>query len=146
MAIRTAPGGAVRWARSAVIALCAALAVLVHHETAAAAVSTMHTAMHGMSVPGRAASSVDAPPMGPSAGHAEMLGADPAAPSSDDGSCASDMQHCATAGVDTVKLPVPPPGRTERIPQPYGVVVGPVLPGVVGRAPPDLSVLSQLRV
>ena len=146
MAIRTERRRAVRWARSAVIALCAALAVLVHHETAAAAVPSMHTAMYGMSVPGMAVSSVAAPPMGPSAGHTEMLGADPAAPSSDDGSCATDMQHCTTASVDTVKLPVPPPGHTERLPHPYEAVVGPVLPGVVGRAPPDLSVLSQLRI
>jgi hypothetical protein len=146
MAIRTGRRRAVRWARSAVIALCAALAVLVHHETAAAAVSTMHTAMHGMSTPSMAASSVAALPMEPSAGHTETLGADPAAPSSDDGSCATDMQHCASASVDTVKLPVPPPGRTEQLPDPYEVVVGPALSGVVGRAPPDLSVLSQLRV
>jgi hypothetical protein len=107
----------------------------------------MHIAMHGMSMPGMAASSVAALPMEPSAGHTETLGADPpAAPSSDDGSCATDMQHCATASVDTVKLPVPPPGRMEQLPDPYEVAFGPALSGVVGRAPPDLSVLSQLRV
>jgi hypothetical protein len=145
MAIRTARSGTVRWARGAVIALLAALAVLVHHEIAAGAFSSMQTSMPGMQMPGMEASAATLP-MGPSAADTEMVGVDSAAHSGDDGACAAGMQHCATASVDTMKLITPPQGYAERLPNPYGAVVGSVTSGVVGRAPPDLSVLSQLRI
>ncbi|WP_157846343.1 hypothetical protein [Streptomyces anulatus] len=46
MATYKALAGALRWARGAVIVLCAALAVLVHHETAAIAVTSVPSATH----------------------------------------------------------------------------------------------------
>jgi hypothetical protein len=98
-----------------------------------------------MQMPGMASSAATLP-MGPSAADTEMVGVDAAAHSSDDGACAAGMQHCATASVDTMKLITPPQGYAERVPSPYGVVVGSVPSVVVGRAPPDLSVLSQLRI
>ncbi len=53
MATQRAYAGAVSWARGAVFALCAALPVLVHHETAATAVTSVPYATHtGHNMPG----------------------------------------------------------------------------------------------
>jgi hypothetical protein len=119
----TAPGAPVpptrashgvgRWTRVAVIALLAALAVLVHHETSAVpmAISADGTACDGMACGGTA------------------------------------MQHCSTASLEIVKLA--PPAQS---PVPQGRAAHDVLTsrakaaGTTGRAPPDLSVLSQLRI
>jgi hypothetical protein len=48
--------------------------------------------------------------------------------------------------VDTVKLTVPPQGHVECLPNAHQAIAGPALAATIGRAPPDLSVLSQLRV
>jgi hypothetical protein len=149
MATRKAREGAVRWARGAVIALCAALAVLVHHEAAAIAVSSVQSGKHAVhAMPGTASSSsATAMPMGSVADHAHMPGAHTSAHGSPDGACATlGMQHCTTASVESGQLAVPSPGHAERIPSPYQAVTGPLPGQVVGRAPPDLSVLSQLRI
>ncbi|QOV33861.1 hypothetical protein IM697_27165 [Streptomyces ferrugineus] len=129
--------GAVRWARAAVIALLTAIAVLMHHETTAVPAgspssSAAHAAMPGMVTP--------AGPAAPSA--------IPTKSSADDPACSGTaMQHCSAAGLEVVKLPVPlrtfAPGS---LAAPGAAATGPKAAGTVERAPPDLSVLSQLRI
>ncbi|MFG2472899.1 hypothetical protein ACGFXB_46995 [Streptomyces canus] len=136
MTTRTARSGgiAVRWAYGVFLTLCVALAVLVHHETFATVVSPMRGAAH--------------------AAHANAAGTSHAhhargssTHSADAGGCAMPgMQHCTTASVDSVQLA--PPGRSALDPSadlrqaPVGHAPG----ATVGRSPPDLSVLSQLRI
>ncbi|MGW0285423.1 hypothetical protein ACWDXT_20245 [Streptomyces sp. NPDC003236] len=137
-----ARGAALRWTPAAVIALIAALAVLVHHETAAALTHVP---------PARSMSGMDhtAPPAVAfhGGGHATASGMPAPAPTRDDhGVCSSTAtQHCAVAGVDSLKL-VPPhkpaPGGAPAF-RP-GASVGRDVPGTTGRAPPDLSALSRL--
>ncbi|WP_435613308.1 hypothetical protein [Streptomyces sp. bgisy159] len=156
------------WARAAVVAVLAVLAVLVHHETSApvshaAPASAPHRASgpstphhpSGPSTPHRASG-----PSGPSAHVSPAPGA--SAPSQvtatatavapvpvaigDGGPCSGSAgQHCSAAGVDTVKI-LPPAGAIAgRAPARAGRLAGgPGMPGTVGRAPPDLSVLSRL--
>jgi hypothetical protein len=57
------------------------------------------------------------------------------------------MQHCSTGSLETLKLPAPGQTATSLGLVVYGAVApGPKAAGTVDRAPPDLSVLSQLRV
>jgi hypothetical protein len=152
MAMRTARSGGMtaRWAYGVFIALCAALGVLVHHETVALGTSSATgavpmSAMDHSTMP----SAVYAGHVMPGEGAQGAAAArKPSSPdSTDPGGCAAPgMQHCTTASVDSVQLAVPdetgssvpadlreaPDGRTPA--------------GAVGRAPPDLSVLSQLRI
>ena len=132
----TAPGAPVpptrashgvgRWTRVAVIALLAALAVLVHHESSAVPIG--HAApVTAMAVP-------------------MAISADGTA--CDGMACGGTaMQHCSTASLEIVKLA--PPAQS---PVPQGRAAHDVLTsrakaaGTTGRAPPDLSVLSQLRI
>ncbi|MFF6833321.1 hypothetical protein ACFY84_15805 [Streptomyces sp. NPDC012438] len=148
MATQQARAGAMRWARGAVIALCAALAVLVHHETAAIAVTSVPSTTHaGHAMPGMASLSAGAMARSSAAGHTDVLGASPSAYSSPHGACASlGMQHCATASADVVKLPVPPQEHAALSADVYQANARPVSAAAIGRAPPDLSVLSQLRI
>lgn len=86
-------------------------------------------------------------PMGSVADPAHMPGAHAPAHGSPGSACATPgMQHCTTASIDSVKLTVPSPGHAEQIPGPYHAVTGPLPARTTGRAPPDLSVLSQLRI
>ena len=149
MAIATARAGAVRWVRGTVIAVCAALAVLVHHETAAIALSSVPSATHaGHAMPGVASSSsAAAMPKGSAADHTDLLGAHQSAHSSQHNACATPgMQHCSTANVEVVKLAMPPQLHAEQPAIPAQAEPGPLPAGTIGRAPPDLSVLSQLRI
>ncbi|MFD9288401.1 hypothetical protein ACFWBV_08835 [Streptomyces sp. NPDC060030] len=148
MATQTVRAGVVRWARGVVIALCAALAVLVHHETAAIAVTSAPSAPHaGHLMPGTASSSAGAMPMSSVADHTDVLGASPSAHSSPHSACATPgLQHCTTASIEVVKLAVPSQGHAGQPANPYQAHAGPVSAGTIGRAPPDLSVLSQLRI
>ncbi|MDN3021404.1 DUF6153 family protein [Streptomyces sp. S.PB5] len=141
--------GAARWACGVVVALFAALAVLVHHETAMITPPAQHTAPHtarsahsvhsGHATPGTATTPAAA---------AQGSTARPAHPHGiADGTCADPgMQHCTTASVDTVKLVPPPQNLLAQAANPHraGPVRSPA--GTVGRAPPDLSVLSRLRI
>ena len=148
MATQSARAGAVHWARGAVIALCAALAVLVHHETAAIAVTSAPSGPHaGHVMQGMASSPASAMPMSSASGHTDVPGASASAHSSPHSSCATaGMQHCTTASLEVVKLAVPPQGLAGQSANPYQARSGPVSAGTIGRAPPDLSVLSQLRI
>ncbi|GAQ51819.1 hypothetical protein [Streptomyces acidiscabies] len=142
------PGGAhsaaLRWTRSAVIALVAALAVLVHHDTAAAltqvpaagvsATSSM-TGMHHAVAPAMPAHT---------SGHAMARGGTAPIPAhDDDGACSGTaMQHCSAAGVDGLKFAPPHQPCTGCTPAfPPGATAGRDIPGTTGRVPPDLSVL-----
>ncbi|MFG3134375.1 DUF6153 family protein [Streptomyces tendae] len=121
-----------RWAYGVLGILCVVLAVLVHHETYA-------TAM---------------PPSGmtsmPFAGHDAHVMADQPTASvhgvASDGCGMSGMQHCTAAGVSSVQLAVP--GQSPlATPQDFQASAPGTAPArAVGRAPPDLSVLSQLRI
>ncbi|MEW2114173.1 DUF6153 family protein [Streptomyces sp. NPDC005474] len=133
-------GRAVRWAYGVVVTLCAVLAVLVHHEVTAIGAAPMPGMSHAaMPATVHAAHRMpDAPQPSVSGSSAHDLGA---------GVCAgAGMQHCSAAGVSSVHLVAP--DRSD-VPSPVN------LPSalswhadgaVVSRAPPDLSVLSQLRI
>ncbi|MET9462062.1 hypothetical protein ABZY05_44790 [Streptomyces canus] len=136
MRTRTASSGdiAVRWAYGVFLTLCVALAVLVHHETSVTAVSPMRGAAHA----------VHATAAGTSHAH-HALGS--STHSADAGGCAMlGMQHCTTASVDSVQLA--PPGRSafDLSADLRQAAVGRAPGATVGRSPPDLSVLSQLRI
>ena len=152
MTIRTARGGGttVRWVYGVFIALCAALAVLVHHETAAMGASPVMSVSSAMDTSSMAPSSM---PSTAHAGHVMPVEGTPLAwqPSSpntaDTGGCAAPgMQHCATASVDSVQLAVPAENAFSPLVDLRYVAAGRAPAGVVERAPPDLSVLSQLRI
>jgi hypothetical protein len=121
------------------LALCVALAVLVHHETSATPASSRAPSM----------------PSAAHAVHAVHAAQDETAPSASDssphnadgGGCATPgTQHCTTASIDTVQLAVP--GRGGFVPRtdPPHVTAGRAPGAAPVRAPPDLSVLSQLRI
>ncbi|MER6630295.1 hypothetical protein ABT301_19025 [Streptomyces sp. NPDC000987] len=130
-----------RWTRAVVVALLAALAVLVHHDTAA---PTTHVPS------GRAATPMHhaAAPTGsvPVSGHPTPAGVTARAAVHDDaGACSGTaMQHCSAAGVDSVKLVPPDRPAPDCAPahRPGAAALRDV-PGTVGRAPPDLRVLSR---
>ncbi|EKX67128.1 hypothetical protein STRIP9103_09310 [Streptomyces ipomoeae 91-03] len=160
-----ASGGVVRWTRVAVVALVAAFAVLVHHETAAAAMASPSSATHvmsgmpGMAVAdssigqGRSTEDMGRPAHAHGHGSGAAQAAEPpsAAPTTADtnGPACSGMvmQHCSTASFETVNLPAPTASWVPRGLAPYETVTGgSKAAGSVGRAPPDLSLLSQLRI
>ncbi|ALV33092.1 hypothetical protein [Streptomyces sp. CdTB01] len=156
MTIRTARGGGttVRWVYGVFIALCAALAVLVHHETAAMGASPVMSVSSAMDTSSMSAAM--APSSMPSTAHAGHVMADegtslawqPSSPNTaDTGGCAAPgMQHCATASVDSAQLAVPAENEFSPLVDLRYVAAGRAPAGVVERAPPDLSVLSQLRI
>ncbi|MFE9437958.1 DUF6153 family protein [Streptomyces sp. NPDC006602] len=135
MAIGSATGGGttVRWVYGVLLTLCVTLAVLVHHETFAMDSSSMASAVHAThAMPDETA---------PTASHDSSHSAD------DDGGCATPwMQHCATAGVDSVQLAPPAQAAFDPPADLRQAVVARAPGATVGRAPPDLSVLSQLRI
>ncbi|MFG2949181.1 hypothetical protein [Streptomyces adustus] len=144
--------------RAAVVALLAALAVLIHHETTAVALgSTPSAAVHVMTPGTMTARSHAAPPTAMSGqDHANgsrwplnpAAGATPAVISTDGMACSGmAMDHCSSASLEVVK--VPPPVQSH-LSSGHGlsetVTAGPRAVGTAGRAPPDLSALSQLRI
>ncbi|MFF4117499.1 hypothetical protein ACFY0P_29115 [Streptomyces sp. NPDC001714] len=155
MTIRTAQGGGttVRWAYGVLIALCAALAVLVHHETAAVGASPMTSASSVMNAASmrmmNASSMADAAPAGHVMPGKDTPSAwDPSSPNTADKNACDGhgMQHCAPAGVDTVQIAVPAESGFSPFADLGEAAAGRAPVGVVGRAPPDLSILSQLRM
>ncbi|MFF4505098.1 hypothetical protein [Streptomyces sp. NPDC001401] len=141
-----AHGAALRWVRGAVIALLAALAVLVHHETAAALTTHVPAARaaEAGSVAGMHHSAVPAMPRPPSGDTVRPGVAAPTA-SEGNGACSVTVaQHCSAAGVDTVKLAPPHQPSLGCAPalRP-GSAIGRDVLGTTGRSPPDLSVLSR---
>ncbi|MGW1375541.1 hypothetical protein ACWD6P_14870 [Streptomyces sp. NPDC002446] len=142
----TARAGAVRWAGGVVLALLAALAVLIHHETAAITASPPRSAAHA----GHAMPAMGHPSPAPhaaAADHTDLHGT-PAPAHGADGSACTDpgMQHCTTASVEVFQLDVPSQGHAAQPADPYRAGPGALPAGTVSRAPPDLSVLSRLRI
>ncbi|MFF5757448.1 DUF6153 family protein [Streptomyces longwoodensis] len=134
MTIRAARGSgiAVHWAYGVFLTLCVALAVLVHHEAPAMDTSSMPDAAHVVHVmPGETAPAV-------SGASTHNL---------DDSGCTTPgMQHCTAASVDSVQLAVPAPAAFDPLVNLRQATSGHAPGAVAGRAPPDLSVLSQLRI
>ncbi|UUU25232.1 hypothetical protein [Streptomyces sp. DSM 40750] len=143
MEIRSARGGgiAVRWAYGVFLTLFVALAVLVHHETSATGVPPMPSAAHAVM---------------PSTPHAAHAMPDESAPAVLDhsshsadgnGGCSSPgTQHCATGNVASVQLAVPAQVAYDPLVNLRHALAGHAPAATVGRVPPDLSVLSQLRI
>ncbi|MFJ9706053.1 hypothetical protein [Streptomyces sp. NPDC101234] len=137
-------GGAARCARAVVVALLAALAVLVHHDTTSAVVPAHSmTAMAGMDHTSAAMT-----PSAASAAHGTVLKAGNMAMGDDGGACSGPgMQHCSAGDVGTAKL-LPPPAavtvvRSDAFPS-MSARRDPT--GTAYRAPPALSVLSRLLI
>jgi len=137
---RPRTGGTVRRLGGALLTLCALIAVLLHHELPNAPVATvrtsvMHTEPHLASMPAtthtRAGSAVT---------HTRADGTDGA-------DCPCMCTHlCSAAGITAVQLAAPPESPLPVFPAPHSTVAGGDAARSVGRAPPDLSVLSQLRI
>ena len=135
-----------RCTRAAALALVAVLAVLVHHETvmpmthvpSARTVEAVGMAgmVHGSVPPAHTRS--EAP--------AQLSSTTTPVAVGPDGPCSGmAMQHCSAAGVDTLKLVPPAELAVGHVPAaPSRAAAGRDIPGTVGRAPPDLSVLSRL--
>ncbi|MEU0171419.1 hypothetical protein ABZ214_39235 [Streptomyces iakyrus] len=153
---RTSPrSGAVRWARGALVALLAAFAVLVHHDTSAmpsAAVNSM-SAMPAMTAMG-AMPGMDHG-SGATAAEAARSGDDTAfqatAPATDTddaaAACAGPaMWHCSAGDLGTAKLAPPPAGSAADTEATAHSVPTGASTGVPHRAPPDLSFLSRLLI
>ncbi|MFF7656729.1 hypothetical protein ACFZCY_44205 [Streptomyces sp. NPDC007983] len=143
--------GGVRWARAAVVALFAALAVLVHHQVAAAMTSTSPStphAMTAMSMP-MASGGHDTHPRAASATATSVLRADPVMHGDGKMACGGvGMEHCSASGVDTLKLTAPTAmSYAGHDAAPHAAVSERGASGTAERAPPDLlSVLSRLRI
>lgn len=143
MEIRSAQGGGttVRWAYGVVLALFVALAVFGHHEMSATGVSPMPSVAHAVA---------------PSADHAAHAMPDETSPvvldhsshSADgNGGCsAPGTPHCATGNVTSVQLAAPAQLAYDPLSNLGRALTGHTPSTTVGRAPPDLSVLSQLRI
>lgn len=132
---RSARGSsAVRWAHGVFLTLCVALAVLVHHEMPAMDLlcvpDSAQTAHVTPRSPGDGASAVsDVSVHNAAADVCSMPG----------------MQHCTTASVDSVQLAVPDRTTFDPLVNLRQAAAGRAPTAAVGRAPPDLLVLSQLR-
>lgn len=164
-----APVGAVRCVRAAVVALLAAVAVLVHHESAGPMAvpgpSAVMSAMHGMGVThdgmgamrGAGAAhgmSHVSPPVGATTTTVTTtvtatgdVGAGLPAGRGDSTCASAGTGHCSAASLGTVQL-VPPPADPRAGPADaaHGVGAAHSPHGVAHRAPPDLSLLSRLLI
>ncbi|MFI5794343.1 DUF6153 family protein [Streptomyces sp. NPDC051677] len=125
-------------------ALWVALAVLIHHDSTAPA--SPHS-VSSMSMATTSSTSMAAT-KGMSASHEPSAHGSAKAVNADDAmSCSGGAaQHCAAAGVETASHF--PPGEALRTAPRVdpGTSGRPVATGSAERAPPDLSVLSRLRV
>jgi hypothetical protein len=136
-----------RCTRAAVIALVAALAVLVHHETAPPMAHVPPSpVVEAGDVMGMDHGSVSAAPRHSDA-HTRLSGTPVPVAAEDGGYCSGlAMQHCFAAGVDTVKPAPPTQAAVGHAPAaPSRAAAGRNVPATVSRAPPtDLSLLSRL--
>ncbi|MGW1619068.1 hypothetical protein [Streptomyces sp. NPDC002172] len=137
-------GSAARCARAVVVALLAALAVLVHHDTTSA-VTPAHSmsAMAGMDHTSAAMTPMPAP-----VAHGAVLKTADTATGDDGGACSGPgMQHCSAGNVGTAKLLPPPAAATVVRSDAFRSMPAQRDPtGTSYRAPPDLFVLSRLLI
>ncbi|WP_427919117.1 hypothetical protein [Streptomyces sp. cg40] len=134
MEIRTARSGgsAVRRLYGVFLTLCLALAVLAHHEICGMGTSPMQGAVRAVHM----ASAEAGPSLSDSAPH-----------SADDSGCATPgTQHCTTASIPSVQLALPGQSAFDLSADLLPALSGRAPGAVASRAPPDLSVLSQLRI
>ncbi|MEU9451496.1 hypothetical protein [Streptomyces sp. NPDC048277] len=144
-----ARGGAARCARAVVVALLAALAVLVHHDTTSAVMPTHSTsAMAGTDHMTAAAMTAAMTPTAAPAVHGTALRTANTAMGGDGGACSGPgMQHCSAVNVGTATLLPPPAAVTAVRPDAFPAMSVQRDPtGTSYRAPPDLSVLSRLLI
>ncbi|MFF4550701.1 hypothetical protein ACFY1J_42125 [Streptomyces sp. NPDC001406] len=140
------PGSAVRCAWAVLVALLAALAVLIHHDTTSTAMPAR--AMSVMAGMDHTSAAMAMTTTAASTSHGTALQAANTAMDADGGACSGPgMQHCSAGDVSTAKL-APPPAAAHvgRADISYGVLSGRGLLGASHRAPPDLSVLSRLLI
>ncbi|CAM5243099.1 DUF6153 family protein [Streptomyces aurantiogriseus] len=143
MTVRVLPwprtGGAARWIRGLLVALCAVLAVLLHHELPDAPITSEPAATaHAMS----GSASVPA-----AHSHTGSRGTGVSANDSGSADCPSmGMQLCTAVGVNAVQLTAPSESPASTFPTQIAALAGVDIAQSVNRAPPDLSVLSQLRI
>ncbi|MFI7503635.1 DUF6153 family protein [Streptomyces sp. NPDC049687] len=143
MTVRESPwprtGGAALWARGLLVTLCAVVAVLLHHGLFDSPVTTMSAAApHTMSGPVAAAAAHP---------HTGSPAAGVAAPDADGAACPSmAMQLCTAAGVNAVQLTAPRESAAPPLPPLIAALSVVGIARSVNRAPPDLSLLSQLRI
>lgn len=142
MTVRELPlpqtGGTARWVRGVLFTLCAVIAVLLHHGLSDSPVTAMPTAPHVMSGP-VSASAAHLHTGSPAAGVA-VHGFDGA-------SCPSmAMQLCTAAGINDIQITAPPESAALPVAPLIAAGTGVGTARSVNRAPPDLSLLSQLRI
>ncbi|MEU2422246.1 hypothetical protein ABZ619_14660 [Streptomyces sp. NPDC007851] len=137
-------GGAARCARAVVVALLAALAVLVHHDTMSAVMPA-----HSMSaMAGTDRTSAAVTPTAASAAHGTVLKAADTAMGDDGGACSGPgMRHCSAGDVGTAKL-LPPPAAVTAVRSDacHSMSARRDPTRTSYRAPPVLSVLSRLLI
>ncbi|MFI5682077.1 DUF6153 family protein [Streptomyces cellulosae] len=133
------PGGAARWIRGLLVTLCTVFAVLLHHELPGAPVTTMSaSAAHTM--PG-------SPSLPAAHSHTGSPAVGVVVHGSDGAACPSmAMQLCTATGIHVVQLTAPPESPAPAFSVPVAVLAGVDAARSVSRAPPDLSVLSLLRI
>lgn len=134
MTTRKAPrrGIAARWSFGVFLALLVALGVLIHHDVSPAVGTSPQGAVHaGHTTPGPAAPTAS----------------DTGTPGLDTNHCADPrIQHCTTAKTGAVQLDVPGRSPYDELAAQRHIEAERMPLDAVGRAPPDLSVLSQLRM
>lgn len=116
-----------------IVALCAAFSVLFHHGSVASAMGSALPAMPGTSAGSDHSATV----------HRGGASADMAHGIAGSG---SPVQHCGAASLDTVKLPLPRQCHRVGALLPLDEASGAVRVPTAERGPPDLSVLSRLRI
>ncbi|MFI7102465.1 DUF6153 family protein [Streptomyces sp. NPDC050161] len=134
-------GSAARFAFAALLAVCVAVAVLIHHEMPMLAAPPASASGHAA----HAVMDETADEKAPSA--AEPTVANSSERSAGAAGCAAPgTAHCNAAGIDSVQLAVPDQGVLDPFADLRSAAAGRVPGGVASRAPPDLSVLSVLRI
>jgi len=129
------------WA--AILALCVALSVLLHHTAAGSVSSAPHSTMYSAAAqvspsPAAAGGSLaDAPRHARPVHHGATEG----------GGCGSAaVQLCAASSIDVVVIAPPVLDVLEWVRPPRAILAAPLARRTVGRDPPDLSLLSVLRI
>jgi hypothetical protein len=143
-------GGVVRWVRGMFVTLCAVFAVLVHHDLSHVPVALASATSERAPIASASAMAGHMHHSAPmSATHTQTDSAEEnTLTGSPDGTACSSMvmQHCSTANVTAVQIAAPSESPIPAVPIQYATVAGVDLARSVSRAPPDLSLLSQLRI
>lgn len=136
-----------RWAWAGIVALLAALAVLVHHDTTSVAMPAPAASSMG-TMPGMNHGLAAVTQIQPSSGHEATVRDTNTSTGNGSGPCSGPvMEHCSAGDIGSVKIaPSPAVPHTDMYAVAAGSPVGHGPPGRPYRAPPDLSVLSRLLI